>query len=78
MPPFYCKLKNNTGKWEKSGKENKGSIRVQCQPGPDYSFPLKQLGKKSVVIQHLLVQELFLASLSQGKGLSFLHVLHKT
>ena len=31
---------------EKSTNENNGSIPVQCQPGPDYSFPTKQFGKK--------------------------------
>ena len=27
---------------EKSTNENSESIPAQCQPGPDYSFPLKQ------------------------------------
>ena len=31
---------------EKSTNENNESITVPCQPGPDYSFPLKQFGKK--------------------------------
>ena len=31
---------------EKSTNENSESIPVQCQPGADYSFPLKQFGKK--------------------------------
>ena len=31
---------------EKSTDENNESIPVQCQPGPDYSFPMKQFGKK--------------------------------
>ena len=26
--------------------ENNESIPVQCQPGPDYPFPMKQFGKK--------------------------------
>ena len=51
---------------EKSTNENNESIPVQCQRGPDYPFPMKQL-----------VQELFLASVFQRKGLSFLYILHK-
>ena len=31
---------------EKFTNENNESIPVQCQPGPHYSFPLKQLRKK--------------------------------
>ena len=31
---------------EKPTTENNKSILVQCQPGPDYSFPLKQCRKK--------------------------------
>ena len=31
---------------EKSTNENNESIPVQCQPGPDYPFPMKQFGKK--------------------------------
>ena len=31
---------------EKTTTENNKSIPVQCQPGPDYSFPLKQCRKK--------------------------------
>ena len=31
---------------EKSTNENNRSIPVQCQPGPDYLFPMKQFGKK--------------------------------
>ena len=31
---------------EKSTNENSESIPAQCQPGPDYSFPLKQFWKK--------------------------------
>ena len=31
---------------EKSTNETNESIPVQCQPGPDYSFPLKQFVKK--------------------------------
>ena len=30
---------------EKSTNENNESIPVQCQPGPDYPFPMKQFGK---------------------------------
>ena len=59
---------------EKSTNENNESIPVQCQPGPDYPFPMKQFGKKK---RSLLFQELFLASLFQRKGLSFLYILHK-
>ena len=53
---------------EKSTNKNNESIPVQCQPGPDYLFPMKQFGKKK---RSLLVQELFMASLFQRKGLSF-------
>ena len=59
---------------EKSTNEKNESIPLQCQPGPDYPFPIKEFGKK----KRLLVQELFLASLFQRKGLSFLYILHKT
>ena len=45
-------------------KENNKSITVQCHPGPDYTFPMKQFGKKNRSC--LLVQEL-----------SFLYILHK-
>ena len=38
-------LKNNTHKWGKIHKP-KQCIPVQCQPGPDYPFPMKQFGKK--------------------------------
>ena len=31
---------------KKSTNENNESIPVQCQPGPDYPFPMKQFGKK--------------------------------
>ena len=31
---------------EKSTKENNESIPVQCQPDPNYPFPMKQFGKK--------------------------------
>ena len=31
---------------KKSTSENNESIPVQCQPGPDYPFPMKQFGKK--------------------------------
>ena len=31
---------------KKSTNENKESISVQFQPGPDYPFPMKPLGKK--------------------------------
>ena len=31
---------------EKSTNENNESISVQCQPGPDYPFPMKPFGKK--------------------------------
>ena len=58
---------------EKSTNENNESIPVQCQPGPDYPFPMKQFGKK----KRLLAQKLFLVSLFQRKGLSFLYILHK-
>ena len=60
-------------KEEKSTNENNESIPVQCQPGPDYPFPMKQFGKK----KRLLAQKLFLVSLFQRKGLSFLYILHK-
>ena len=63
---------------EKSTNENNESIPVQCQPGPDYSFPMKQFGKKKKQLSSFLVQELLLASLFRRKGLSFLYVLHKT
>ena len=36
---------------ENSTNENKEIIPVQCQPGPHYSFPLKQLGKKKCSCQ---------------------------
>ena len=36
---------------KKSTNENKKRIPVQCQPAPDYSFPLKQLGKKKCSCQ---------------------------
>ena len=39
-------LKNNNINEEKSTNENNESILVQCKPGPDCSFPLKQFGKK--------------------------------
>ena len=68
-------LKNNNINEEKSTNENNESILVQCQPGPDCSFPLKQFGKKK---RSLLVQELFLAPLLRRKALGFLYVLHKT
>ena len=58
---------------EKVTNENNESIPVQCQPGPDYPFPMKQFGKK----KRLLAQKLFLVSLFQRKGLSFLYILHK-
>ena len=58
---------------KKSTNENNESIPVQCQPGPDYPFPMKQFGKK----KRLLAQKLFLVSLFQRKGLSFLYILHK-
>ena len=31
---------------EKSTNENNESTPLQCQPGPDYPFPMKQFGKK--------------------------------
>ena len=31
---------------EKSTNENNERIPLQCQPGPDYRFPIKQFGKK--------------------------------
>ena len=31
---------------EKSTNENNKRIPLQCQPGPDYPFPIKQFGKK--------------------------------
>ena len=31
---------------EKFTNENNKSIPVKCHPGPDYSFPIKQFGKK--------------------------------
>ena len=31
---------------KKTTTENSKSIPAQCQPGPDYSFPLKQCRKK--------------------------------
>ena len=31
---------------EKSTNENNESIPVQCQPDPDYPFPMKQFGKR--------------------------------
>ena len=54
---------------EKSTNKSNKSIRVQCPVGPDYSFPLKQFGKKTQ-LSSLLVQELFLALLFRRKGLS--------
>ena len=61
---------------EKSTNENNESIPVQCQPGPDYPFPMNQFGKKTQ-LSSFLVQELLLASLFERKGLSFLYILHK-
>ena len=55
---------------EKSTNKNDKSIPVQCQPGPDYPFLMKQFGKK----KRLLVQEHFLASLFQRKRLNFLYI----
>ena len=50
---------------EKSTNKDNESIPVECQPGPDYSFQMKQFGRKNVVWKKtsLLVQQLFLASL---------------
>ena len=62
---------------DKSTNENIKNIPVQCQPGPDYPFPTKQFGKKKTLLSSLLIQELFLASLFQRKGISFLYTLHK-
>ena len=36
---------------EKSTNKNNKTIPAQCQPGPDYSFPLKQFGKKKCSCQ---------------------------
>ena len=34
---------------EKSTNKDNESIPVECQPGPDYSFQMKQIRKKNVV-----------------------------
>ena len=60
---------------ENSTNENNESIPVQCQPGPHYSFPLKQFGKKKCSC--LLFQNLFLGSLFRRKGISLLYILQK-
>ena len=36
---------------EKSTNENKESISVLCQPGPDYPFRMKPFGKKKCSFQ---------------------------
>ena len=38
---------------KKSKNENKESISVKCQPGPDYSFPMNNLERKSAVFKPL-------------------------
>ena len=50
---------------EKSTNKDNESIPVECQPGPDYSFQMKQVGekKRSLEKTSLLVQQLFFASL---------------
>ena len=57
---------------EKFTNKNNESIPVQCQPGLDYSFQLKQFGKKKCS---------WFKNLSwlhySGKKLSFLYVLNK-
>ena len=39
---------------EKSTNENNKSILVQCQPGPDYPFLMKQFGKKKQLSSFLV------------------------
>ena len=58
---------------QKSTNENNESIPVQCQPGPSNVT----IWKEKTQLPSLLVQELFLASLFQRKGVSFLYILHK-
>ena len=42
---------------EKSTNENNKSIPVQCQPGPDYPFLMKQFGKKKTQLSSFLVRK---------------------
>ena len=44
---------------EKSINENNESIPVQCQSGPDYSFPMKQFGKKKKQLSSLFGSRTF-------------------